>query len=207
MASNEPVNVVAGLGRCGTSLVMQMLDAAGLPVVVGEGPPAYEDNMQLGLVRDSRAHRTACTWLAGLGGKFVKLLDPQRMKLPHDVRYNVLWLDRDYQEQARSQAKFLERVEGIDKLSESHIRALQRQLPKDRLAAGRVWRRLGEVPTILTFERLVLGGDAIDDLAEWAGVPERADVMRKVIVPRGPACLPVMLEAFLLRERPSGARL
>jgi hypothetical protein len=39
---SAPVIVVAGLGRCGTSLVMQMLAAAGLPCVGSF--PDFEDD-------------------------------------------------------------------------------------------------------------------------------------------------------------------
>lgn len=193
---SEPIMVVAGLGRCGTSLVMQMLDAAALPVVVGEGPPAYEDPTQLGLIRDSRDYVQASAWLTGLSGSFVKLLDPFRLKLPR-ARYSVLWLDRDYEEQAKSQLKLLHLLAGTPKPTQAGVRRIQRQLPKDRQASFRQWRRLGVAPTVLTFERLLLGGDVVDELAVWAGVPERADAMRDVIVPRHPACLPGLLETRL----------
>lgn len=202
---SEPIMVVAGLGRCGTSLVMQMLDAAGLPVVVGDGPPAYEDPTQLGLIRDSRDYAHASAWLTGLAGQFVKLLDPFRLKLPR-ARYSVLWLDRDYEEQAKSQLKFLHVLGLAPKPTAAAVRRIERQLPKDRQASFRQWRGLGVAPTILTFERLLRGGDAVAELAEWAGMPERASAMAEAIVPRFPACLPGLLEVDLPRSRPPGAR-
>jgi hypothetical protein len=85
---------VAGLGRCGLTMTMQVLDAGGLDVW-GE-PPAYEPNHYVG------------AWSSDA----VKLVDPIGNELsgllpePGDFRW--LWLMRDAKEQAKSMAKMVE---------------------------------------------------------------------------------------------------
>src|SRR5690348_16747758 len=87
--------LICGLGRCGTSLVMQMLDMGGFPVV-GKYP-AYEPQQASSLVITQNyidEHR----------GKAIKLLDPMRASfVPQNVR--VIYLMRNLKEQARSQLK------------------------------------------------------------------------------------------------------
>ncbi|HWH75147.1 MAG TPA: hypothetical protein VNV16_12895, partial [Methylibium sp.] len=95
-----PTTIVSGLGRCGTSMLMQMLHRGGMPCL---GPwPSFE-------VDEARA-TLAPKFVAEHAGKAIKVLDPQRIGLPADVR--VVWLDRDHRQQAKSHAKFLEILTG-----------------------------------------------------------------------------------------------
>ncbi len=93
--------IVAGLGRCGSSMLMQMLSRGGVPCV-GDWP-AFEPE---------EAKAPTAAFIAACAGKAVKILDPQRVGLPGDVR--VIWLDRDHAEQAKSHAKFLRLLLGIE---------------------------------------------------------------------------------------------
>jgi hypothetical protein len=85
---------VAGLGRCGLTMTMQMLDAGGLDVW-GE-PPAYEPNH----------------YVTAWSSDAVKLVDPIGNELsgllPEPGRLKWLWLARDAKEQAKSMAKMIE---------------------------------------------------------------------------------------------------
>jgi len=85
---------VAGLGRCGLTMTMQMLGAGGLDVW-GE-PPAYEPG------------HYANAWSSDA----VKLVDPIGNELsgllPETGALQWLWLARDAKEQAKSMAKMLE---------------------------------------------------------------------------------------------------
>jgi len=92
--------IVAGLGRCGSSMLMQMLSRGGMPCV-GEWP-AFEPE---------EAKTPTRSFIALCAGSAVKVLDPQRVGLPGDVR--VIWLDRDHVQQARSHAKFLHLLMGV----------------------------------------------------------------------------------------------
>jgi len=97
-----PVLFVAGLGRCGTTMVMTMLDAGGFPVT---GPrPSYEPSERW------IAGRPDMDWLKQQGGHAVKWIDPTRHftlpgRLP--VRPVIVLLERKAREQARSQVKMV----------------------------------------------------------------------------------------------------
>lgn len=100
--TDRPILFVAGFGRCGTTMMMTMLDAGGFPVA---GPrPAYEvDEMLPG--RIDRA------WVRAQAGRAVKYIDPlvariSRNDLP--VRPIIIHMRRDVTEMARSQIKMLE---------------------------------------------------------------------------------------------------
>jgi hypothetical protein len=84
---------VAGLGRCGLTMTMQMLDAGELDVF-GE-PPAYEPG------------HYASAW----DSDAVKLVDPIGNELsgllPEPGTLQWLWLMRDPKEQAKSMAKMI----------------------------------------------------------------------------------------------------
>jgi hypothetical protein len=94
------ITIVAGFGRCGSSLVMQMLEAGGMPVTGNW--PAFEDERCS--VVNGRIDRD---WLKTIPGHAIKVLDPQLIALPLDLSYRVIWCDRDHDEQAKSQIKFL----------------------------------------------------------------------------------------------------
>lgn len=103
MSETNPCIVVAGMGRCGTSLMMQMLSAAGVPCD-GEWPAFEVDTMmEAGFDADAFSRRR---------GHAVKMIDPARLApgaMPHHV---VIWMQRDFGEQARSQIKFAAVVGG-----------------------------------------------------------------------------------------------
>ena len=85
---------VAGLGRCGLTMTMQMLDAGGLDV--WGDPAAYEPNHYVG------AWETAAVKLVDpIGNEFSGLL-------PEPGQLRWLWLMRDAKEQAKSMAKMVE---------------------------------------------------------------------------------------------------
>lgn len=131
----EFVTLVCGFCRCGSSLVMQMLDASGIPTI-GEYPD-FEDN-RTGLDRDPQ-------WIAAQHGKALKLLDPHYPDgrlIPGN--YKIIWLDRDHKQQATSQAKFARFMLGIP-MDRSTIRALASSYRKDLPVALKILRDRGPV--------------------------------------------------------------
>jgi hypothetical protein len=117
----SPTIIVAGLGRCGSSLVMQMLHAGGF-TCVGDFP-SFE-------VPD--AQKPTPAFIASCAGKAVKVLDPQRVGLPGDVR--VIWMQRDISQQAKSHAKFLGVMTGLH-YDRAGRRKLEASLARDTLRA------------------------------------------------------------------------
>ena len=108
----EPVVVVSGLPRSGTSMAMKMLDAAGVPLVVDGIREADEDNpkgyFELERVKDL-ANESDWSWLRTARGKAVKIISHLLRSLPSDTNYKVVFMRRDIQEVLASQAKMLDR--------------------------------------------------------------------------------------------------
>ena len=108
----EPVVVVSGLPRSGTSMAMKMLDAAGVPLVVDGIREADEDNpkgyFELERVKDL-ANESDWAWLQTARGKAVKIISHLLRSLPSDTNYKVVFMRRDISEVLASQAKMLDR--------------------------------------------------------------------------------------------------
>lgn len=108
----EPIIVVSGLPRSGTSMAMKMLDAAGL-TTVSDGIRAADEDNPKGYFEDERVkdlHKDIDkTWLRASRGKVVKIISFLLSHLPEDNNYRVLFMRRDLQEVLASQTKMLDR--------------------------------------------------------------------------------------------------
>ena len=108
----EPVVVVSGLPRSGTSMAMKMLEAGGVAVVTDGVRSADEDNPK-GYYEDERVLHLAETddkvWVRSARGKAVKIISYLLRHLPPDNNYKVLFMRRDLSEVLASQAKMLDR--------------------------------------------------------------------------------------------------
>lgn len=134
---NQPVIVASGLPRSGTSMLMQMLQAGGLPVVTDAARAPDEDNPR-GYFEDDRVKRLAqdAAWIEEARGKALKVVSPLLQELPQGPRYAVLFMRRDLREVLASQARMLERRgaaagESYQNLSgrmRAHLREVERML-------------------------------------------------------------------------------
>lgn len=102
--------VVAGLPRSGTSMMMQMLDAAGLPVLTDNLREPDEDNPK-GYYEFEAVKRTRedASWLTDSGGKVVKMVYRLLYDLPRDREYRIVFMVRDLNEVIASQEVMLDR--------------------------------------------------------------------------------------------------
>jgi hypothetical protein len=103
--------IVSGLPRSGTSLMMQMLDKGGIPVVTDHVRTADADNPRgyYELERVKTIKRDA-SWLPELRGKAVKIISQLLYELPSNHKYRVIFMERDLDEVIPSQQKMLERL-------------------------------------------------------------------------------------------------
>lgn len=189
---SNPSVIVTGLGRCGLSLVMQMLDAGGFPVV-GEYP-AYEV-CQVGY--PIGAHLRP--------GKALKVVDPQNNYFPPSKKNDMIGvlLERDYIEQARSQIKLLlatgvqvrSDVESLTKLAKSN----RKDTEANRCRMGQ-WTRKRLL--VLQFEDIIgRPQEAADHLnAFLADGKLDASKMAAQVRQRTARCLDVLLELDLIRD-------
>ena len=108
----DPIVVVSGLPRSGTSMTMKMLEAGGLSMVADGIRTADEDNPK-GYYEDERVKALGGmgdkSWLADSKGKAVKVISYLLKDLPESHNYKVLFMRRDVHEVLASQAKMLER--------------------------------------------------------------------------------------------------
>lgn len=98
------ITIVSGLPRSGTSMMMQMLVAGGMPMLTDEqrqpdasNPRGYfEYEKTKRLLHDS-------SWLHEAVGKTVKIVAPLLLNLPPKYDYRIIFMQRDMAEIIRSQ--------------------------------------------------------------------------------------------------------
>jgi hypothetical protein len=130
---NPFVTIVSGLPRSGTSMMMRMLEAGGMPVVTDAIREADVDNPR-GYYEFEPAKKTKDdpSWLDSAHGKAVKMVYQLLYDLPGDRHYRVLFMRRSMPEVLASQKKMLARL-GRDAggISDEKMAALfQAQLAK-----------------------------------------------------------------------------
>jgi len=108
--SDQPIVVVSGLPRSGTSMMMKMLEAGGLPVLTDNLRTADEDNprgyYEFERVKQIEEDRE---WLPVARGKVVKMISALLKHLPLDYRYRVIFMQREMGEILASQRQMLVR--------------------------------------------------------------------------------------------------
>jgi hypothetical protein len=121
----KPVILVEGFGRCGTSMVMRMLDVGGVPCI-GDHPGYEDDRIMLSQPARDKFYQS-------IGGNSLKLLDPQRFPPPPDLKAFVIWLDRDPIQQAKSALNLMSlMLPGMIDTSRQGIRKLAKSYQLDR---------------------------------------------------------------------------
>ena len=108
----EEVIVVSGLPRSGTSMMMKMLDATGLPIMTDHQRTADQDNpkgyFEYERVKDL-AEETDKSWVRDARGKVLKVISHLLEALPDDNFYRIILMRRDFDEIIASQNKMLVR--------------------------------------------------------------------------------------------------
>ncbi len=123
----EPIVVVSGLPRSGTSMIMKMLEAGGLPVLTDGLRAADEDNPK-GYYEVERvkglAEETDKGWLAEARGKGIKVISYLLKSLPPQFNYRVVFIRREIEEVLASQRKMLARRGETEETPPERMRAL-----------------------------------------------------------------------------------
>ncbi len=123
----EPIVIVSGLPRSGTSMVMKMLEAGGLPILTDGLRTADEDNPK-GYFEVERVKNLAAEedkrWLAGARGKGIKVISYLLKSLPSSYNYRVVFIRRDLEEVLASQRKMLARRGETEETAPDRMRAL-----------------------------------------------------------------------------------
>ena len=104
------ITIVSGLPRSGTSLMMQMLDAGGLPVLSDGERRADTDNPK-GYLEWERIKQLPKdpSLIAEAEGKVVKVISQLILSLPSDHEYRIVFMQRPLPEVLTSQEEMLRR--------------------------------------------------------------------------------------------------
>ncbi|MEX0777948.1 MAG: sulfotransferase domain-containing protein [Phycisphaeraceae bacterium] len=111
MPADDCVTVVSGLPRSGTSMMMQMLAAGGLPLLTDQQRAADRDNPR-GYCEFEAVKRTSSdpAWVALAVGKAVKMVHLLLSDLPADYHYRVLLMKRPIDQVLASQQAMLQHL-------------------------------------------------------------------------------------------------
>jgi len=116
---DNTIVVVSGLPRSGTSMMMKMLEAGGLPPVIDNLRTADEDNPKgyYEFERVKQLPKGDFGWLPEAKGKVVKVIAALLPYLPADYIYRVVFMQRAMPEVLASQRQMLiRRGEDADKI-------------------------------------------------------------------------------------------
>jgi hypothetical protein len=107
------LTIVSGLPRSGTSLMMQMLEAAGLSIATDGLRRANVDNPRGFYELDAvKGMRRDASFVKGLVGRAVKIVAPLLPCLPPEFDYRIVFVERDIRETLASQRAMLDRPGG-----------------------------------------------------------------------------------------------
>lgn len=108
---SQPVYIVSGLPRSGTSMMMRMLAEGGLDVITDRLRAANEDNPEgyFELEEVKQLPAGAAAWLADAGGRAVKIVSSLLEHLPAEYSYKIIFMEREIEEILASQRKMLKR--------------------------------------------------------------------------------------------------
>ena len=182
-----PVTVVSGLPRSGTSLMMKMLEAGGMPLVTDGVRQADEQNpggyFELEAVKDlDKGGDTS--WLRGARGKAVKVISFLLTWLPDTYDYRVIFMERSLDEVVASQNAMLRQrghvpeptdAERAKRFFERHLERTHRFLRQRRCFRTMIVRygEAVEHPSEIAQQvASFVGGDL--DVAGMAAVADRA---------------------------------
>jgi hypothetical protein len=136
VASSQPVTIVSGLPRSGTSMMMKMLAAGGMSIVSDELRTADESNPN-GYYEFERVKKLKdgdSEWLPDAEGHTVKVISALLEYLPSQYQYQVIFMRREMSEILASQKQMLAQRgesngdisdEAMAKLFEKHLEQLQ----------------------------------------------------------------------------------
>ncbi len=178
------VTIVSGLPRTGTSMMMRMLEAAGIPALTDEIRTADPDNPN-GYYEFEPVKKTRddASWIDAASDKAVKLVYLLLYDLPDSHTYRVVFMRRKLKEVIASQNKMLARLgqpsnpaddEKMMRLFEGHLAKVEQWLEeKDNF----------EVLYVDYGRMLSDPGSQVDKIAEFLGGRLDTQAMAGVVDP------------------------
>lgn len=105
------ITVVSGLPRSGTSMMMQMLAAGGVPIMTDNVRQADDDNPRGYLeLENAKQIKQDASWLFEAEGKAFKIVAMLLYHLPRDHQYKIVFMKRNLDEVLASQSAMLKNL-------------------------------------------------------------------------------------------------
>ena len=119
---HKPVIIVSGLPRSGTSMMMKILEAGGIPLLTDGIRKADSDNPSgyYEFERVKNLNEGDTDWLPDARGKAVKIISPLLTYLPAGYDYRIIFMQRNIREILTSQQKML-RTRGLETKSANDV--------------------------------------------------------------------------------------
>ncbi|MGB1252540.1 MAG: sulfotransferase family protein [Candidatus Promineifilaceae bacterium] len=121
-----PITIVSGLPRSGTSMMMKMLEAGGIPIVQDGIRTANVDNPKgyYEFERVKQLPKGDFGWMPDASGKAVKIISALLKHLPAKYEYQILFMRRDLDEVVASQSKMLTHRSAEKKVEDAQLKLL-----------------------------------------------------------------------------------
>ena len=176
--------VVSGLPRSGTSLMMQMLAAGGLPAMTDGQRTADPDNpegyYEWEAIKHVGAHPEILQEAAGKAIKVISMLLPA---LPARHRYKAIFMDRPVEEVAASQWKMIENREAAHPGASREKMAEMLRDHREHILHGLKQAKYFSL-LVVDYPALVRAPEVwVERIREFVGVPLDAEAMRGAIRP------------------------
>jgi hypothetical protein len=126
--SQESVIIVAGLPRSGTSMMMRILEAGGVPALT-DGVREADVSNPRGYYEFEPVKRTKAdpSWLSSAPGKAVKMVYRLLYDLPPNYNYRVLLMQRTLMEVLSSQRAMLQHQQNDDAVDDAKMVEIYRR--------------------------------------------------------------------------------
>ena len=179
--SDQPIIIVSGLPRSGTSMMMKMLAEGGLQIVTDALRQADNDNpngyFELETVKSLPEGNVV--WLQNTSGKVVKVISSLLEYLPSQYSYKVIFMERELKEILASQKKMLANRHKSAKSDDSQMELQFR----NHLAAVKAWlvRQTHIEVLYVNFNSLVADPKPLCmKISDFLGIPMNIDRMISV---------------------------
>jgi len=186
------ITVVCGFGRCGSSMLMQMLHHGGMRCA-GKWP-SFE-------IKETVENSTG-DWIHQYEGAAVKFLEPAFRPPKPGLDYRIIWLDRDMKQQAKSWIKLSNSWMG-GTCGRTEVRRALAFMRKHRPRMIACINRLGPTPPLMLEYEAVLANRQMHAqmVAEFVGQPLNVQRMAAGVLKRSGKCANGMLEEKLKHMR------
>jgi len=174
----DEVVVVTGLPRSGTSALMQLLAAGGIPIVEdGQRRPDRHNPRGYQETADVLRLQEDAGWLESSVGKAVKILFPQLLYLPTQPACAVLWIERDLREVHLSQQRMVGGARMADPVAVDVLAQCSREVGRWLDASPHRWIRIQHA------ELLLNPGAVAKRICHFLGVQLDTDAAARTIDP------------------------